>query len=141
MKSQFLTYVIILFIIVSCQSKNLYKKDKDLSIIFGSGGGFTGATEQYELSGRGSLIKVGIPGDTTKLPSMSKSQKRYLRQLVNSDSLSRISYDTYANMTSFMYVKVKGQQVYSFHWNGDSKVLPAPLFSLDSFLNTLVKKS
>jgi hypothetical protein len=124
---------------LSCKSGDVYKRDKDLSIIFGSGGGFTGATEQYEINGKGSLIKVSLPGDTTKLPSISKSQRRYLRQLVNSDSLSRISYNTYANMTSFIYVKVKDKPLYSFHWNGESKSLQAPLFALDSFLNTLVK--
>lgn len=125
--------------IISCKSGDIYKNDKDHSIIFGSGGGFTGATEQYEINGKGSLIKVSLPGDTTLLPSISKSQRQYLRQLVNSDSLSRISFNNYANMTSFIYVKVKEKSVYSFHWNGESKSLPAPLFALDSFLNTLVK--
>jgi hypothetical protein len=140
MKTGYLLLVTIFSLqIISCRSGDVYKKDKDLSIIFGSGGGFTGASEQYEINGKGSLIKVSLPGDTTKLPSISKSQRQYLRQLVNSDSLSRISYNTYANMTSFIYIRVKEKPLYSFHWNGESKYLQAPLFALDSFLNTLVK--
>jgi hypothetical protein len=99
---------------LSCKSGDVYKKDKDLSIIFGSGGGFTGATEQYEINGKGSLIKVSLPGDTALLPSISKSQREYLRQLVNSDSLSRISYNTYANMTSFIYGRLKKSQFIVF---------------------------
>jgi hypothetical protein len=140
MKTVYLLLVTIFSLqIISCRSGDVYKKDKDLSIIFGSGGGFTGASEQYEINGKGSFIKVSLPGDTTKLPSISKSQRQYLRQLVNSDSLSRISYNTYANMTSFIYIRVKEKPLYSFHWNGESKYLQAPLFALDSFLNTLVK--
>ena len=131
--------LISLFITISCSTKSLYKKQSDLHIVFGNGGGFTGATEQYEIIGKGEILKISIPGDTIRLGKISTKQKDYLRTLVNSDSLSRIGFNNYANMTSFIYVKVKGKSVYGFHWNYDNSNLPHPLFKLDSFLNTLVK--
>jgi hypothetical protein len=128
-----------LLIMGSCSTKSVYKKQSDLHIIYGSGGGFSGATIQYEIVGNGNVLKISIPGDTTKLGKITNQQKGYLRTLINSDSLSRISYNQYANMTSFLYVKVKDKSLYSFHWNNDRTSLPQPLFQLDSFLNTLVK--
>jgi hypothetical protein len=131
--------LISIFITISCSTKSLYKKQSDLHIIFGSGGGFTGATEQYEIIEKGEILKISLPGDTIPLGKISTKQKDYLRTLVNSDSLSRIGFSNYANMTSFIYVKVKGKSVYGFHWNYDRSNLPHPLFKLDSFLNILVK--
>jgi len=131
--------LISLFITISCSTKSLYKKQSDLHIIFGSGGGFTGATEQYEIIDKGEILKISLPGDTIPLGKISTKQKDYLRTLINSDSLSRIGFSNYANMTSFIYVKVKGKSVYGFHWNYDRSNLPHPLFKLDSFLNILVK--
>jgi hypothetical protein len=131
--------LISIFITISCSTKSLYKKQSDLHIIFGSGGGFTGATEQYEIIDKGEILKISLPGDTIPLGKISTKQKDYLRTLINSDSLSRIGFSNYANMTSFIYVKVKGKSVYGFHWNYDRSNLPQPLFKLDSFLNILVK--
>lgn len=131
--------LISLFITIPCSTKSLYKKQSDLHIIFGSGGGFTGATEQYEIIDKGEILKISLPGDTIPLGKISTKQKDYLRTLINSDSLSRIGFSNYANMTSFIYVKVKGKSVYGFHWNYDRSNLPHPLFKLDSFLNILVK--
>jgi hypothetical protein len=138
MKPSIAILISILFI-CSCHSKSLYKKQSDLHVIFGSGGGFTGATEQHELLGKGELLKISISGDTTHLGKISKQQKRYLSTLINSDSLSKISYNNYANMTSFIYIKVKDNSVYSFHWSSNPSTFPRPLYQLDSFLNTLVK--
>jgi len=131
--------LISIFITISCSTKSLYKKQSDLHIIFGSGGGFTGATEQYEIINKGEILKISLPGDTIPLGKISTKQKDYLRTLINSDSLSRIGFSNYANITSFIYVKVKGKSVYGFHWNYERSNLPYPLFKLDSFLNTLVK--
>jgi hypothetical protein len=131
--------LVLLFIIGSCSTKSVYKKQSDLHIIYGSGGGFTGATVQYEIVGKGDILKISIPGDTIKLGKITNQQKSYLRTLINSDSLSRISYNHYANMTSFLYIKVKDRSLYSFQWNNDRTYLPQPLFQLDSFLNSLVK--
>jgi hypothetical protein len=134
------TLVICLLVCFSaCHKKRVYQKQSDLHVIFGSGGGFTGATEQYEIVGKGDILKIGIPGDTTYLGRLSHTQKRYLRSLIQADSLNKISYNNYANMTSFLYIKVKDESVYSFHWNSNPSTLPGPLFQLDSFLNTLVK--
>ena len=131
--------LISIFITISCSTKSLYKKQSDLHIIFGSGGGFTGATEQYEIINKGEILKISLPGDTIPLGKISTKQKDYLRTLINSDSLSRIGFSNYANITSFIYVKVKGKSVYGFHWNYERSNVPYPLFKLDSFLNTLVK--
>ena len=134
-----LAFLSAILFISSCHTKSVYKKQSDLHVIFGSGGGFTGATEQYEIVGKGEILKISIPGDTTRLGKMSSQQKRYLRSLINADSLNKISYNNYANMTSFLYIKVKDQSVYNFHWSSSPSTLPHPLMQLDSFLNTLVK--
>ena len=131
--------LLVLFVMGSCSIKSLYKKQYDLHIIYGSGGGFTGATVQYEIVGKGDILKISIPGDTIKLGKITNQQKGYLRTLINSDSLSKITYNNYANMTSFLYVNVKDKSLYGFHWNSDTRHLPQPLFQLDSFLNSLVK--
>ena len=97
--------LILLFITSACSIKSLYKKQSDLHIVFGNGGGFTGATEQYEIIGKGEILKISMPGDTIRFGKISTKQKDYLRTLVNSDSLSRIGFNNYANMAFFYYFR------------------------------------
>ena len=93
---------------VACGTSKVSRdRYKDLHVIYGLGGGFTGAIEQYEVNSKGDLYRISIPGDTTYLGRLSHTQKRYLRSLIQADSLNKISYNNYANMTSFLYIKVK----------------------------------
>ena len=63
-----------------------------------------------------------------RLGKISTKQKDYLRTLINSDSLRRVGLNNYANMTSFIYVKVKGKSVDDFDWNYDNSNLPHQVF-------------
>lgn len=125
---------------VACGTSKVSRdRYKDLHVIYGSGGGFTGAVEQYEIDSSNALYRISIPGDTTFLKTISKSQRKELRRLIQLDTLNKLSYNLGANMSSFLYVWSKAGSLHSFQWNISDKQLPKPLFQLDSFLNTLNK--
>lgn len=130
--------LIFLIVMSACGSSKLNRgKYKDWHIIYGTGGGFTGAIEQYEINSRGVLYRISIPGDTTFLKTISKGQRKELKRLIQSDTLGKLSYNTAANMSSFLYVRSKRGLLHNFQWNMTEQQLPQPLFQLDSFLNTL----
>ncbi len=120
-------------------SKSSREKLKDWHVIYGTGGGFTGAIEQYEVDSKGDLYRISIPGDTTFLKTISKAQRKELKRLIQSDTLGKLSYNNAANMSSFLYVRSKKGSLQNFQWNISEQQLPQPLFRLDSFLKTLNK--
>lgn len=128
----------VLALIVACGTPKASRdRYKDLHVIYGSGGGFTGAVEQYEIDSRNALYRISIPGDTTYLKTISRSQRKELKRLIQSDTFYRLSYNLGANMSSFLYIRSKAGLLQSFQWNISDKQLPKPLFQLDSFLKTL----
>lgn len=124
----------------SCKTKKTETAEVPVLVEFGSGGGFTGEIISYRIGSKGELYKFSsLNKDSSVIKNLSNTQQTFLRSLVNMDTLSKISLDKYGNMTSFIELKKNGSSIKSFHWETGNTVLPKPLNTLDSFLNTLIK--
>src|SRR5574343_312240 len=135
-----ISFLLFLIVMSACNSsKSSREKYKDWHVIYGSGGGFTGAIEQYEVNSKGNLYRISIPGDTTFLKTISKTQRKELKRLIQSDTLGKLRYNNASNMSYFLYVRSKTGSLHNFQWNISEQQLPQPLFQLDSFLKTLNK--
>lgn len=134
-----LLIVVSLLVFIGCKSKKRDSKDS-ISVEFGSGGGFTGETISYRIDSKGEMFKLSsLNKDSSLHKNLSNSQQNFLKSLVNADTLTKISLEKYGNMTSFIDLKKGGTTFKSFHWETGNTLLPKPLGTLDSFLNTLIK--
>ncbi len=133
-------FVACFLVLVSCKTKKIENSEAPIVVEFGSGGGFTGETISYRIESKGELYKFGsLNKDSSLIKSISSTQQTYLKSLVNADTLSKINLDKFGNMTSFINLKKNGKSFKSFHWETGNTILPQPLNTLDSFLNTLIK--
>ena len=75
-------YFLISFVVLcSCSASKVVSQVQ--SIKFGSGGGFTGAVNEYELEANGSLSVIA-KGDTSQLKVVSKEQMEKILSLAES---------------------------------------------------------
>ena len=99
--------ILILAILLSacCSNKDLKEFSKN-QIIFGSGGGFTGATDLYALDYKGQLQKYNsLSKETIDLPAIpAKEAKGYFRSFLE-HGFDTLEYSSPGNMTYFIGYK------------------------------------
>lgn len=75
-------------------------------ISFGKGGGFTGMTEQYILTGKAEVFKV-MNGERTELSRINRQELRSLTQQIGDINFQDIKMAETGNMTYFIEVNAK----------------------------------
>ena len=106
------------------------------SIKFGSGGGFTGAVNQYELEANGSLSVIA-KGDTSQLKVVSKEQMEKILSLA--ESVKTIKMNEPKNMYQFIEINYKQEDPYRWVWGLGRQDLPSELNELFETLTNLTK--
>ena len=92
--------------LLSCGGSKKISNKADEQILFGNGGGFTGAEISYSLSLNGELNKIGIGKDkNTSLKMLHK--KTTERIFEKAKALKDYHYNTPDNMNCFIEIKSK----------------------------------
>ncbi len=102
----------------------VYKKyAESLSVSFGSGGGFTGAVDEFILSGNGQLKSIkSFSKDTIVLKSLSSKEIKKIFKMLETKSMDNIKLETPGNMTSFIYFSKAGKITHKYQWPEGSSV-------------------
>jgi len=124
---------IILFVFQSCSgSKNSQKINHQLkySIVYGSGGGFTGFRSGKYIDSLGVIYKwEGITfskAQKVKIDSLSKSQIKKINDFLIKNPLENYSSNESGNSTIFLTLKASGKEIkFSWNENASSSKVPA----------------
>ena len=128
-------YFLISFVVLcSCSASKVVSQVQ--SIKFGSGGGFTGAVNQYELEANGSLSVIA-KGDTSQLKVVSKEQMEKILSLA--ESVKTIKMNEPKNMYQFIEINYKQEDPYRWVWGLGRQDLPSELNELFETLTNLTK--
>lgn len=93
------------------------KTSEPLSISFGSGGGFTGAVDEYILSEKGQLKKVsGLNHDTLILKTISRSEVKPFFDAIKSPEFKKIQLNETGNMTWFIHYYKGSKLIRTYRW-------------------------
>jgi hypothetical protein len=113
-----------------------YKKyAESLSVSFGSGGGFTGAVDEFILNGNGALKSIKpFTKDTILLKTLAKKDLKTIFKTLESKSLSKIKLDSPGNMTNFITFSKAGKIVQKYQWSQGTTV-PNEINQLFTLLN------
>jgi len=101
-----------------------YKKYAEaLSVSFGSGGGFTGAVDEFILNGNGTLktIKPFVK-DTVLLKTLSFKDTKAIFKKLESKSFSNLKLDAPGNMTNFITFSKAGKVLQKYQWSQGATV-------------------
>lgn len=140
-------FILILVIgtaLASCKSTSKAPSEIDKPtfpiIIFGQGGGFTGATERYSLNQRGELAKISV-SDTIILSTLDETMTNKVFSKLDSICLENKAFDEPGNMTYFLEKNTQDGKNNSFKWGSVSFNTPKSISSLHQDLMKLVYKA
>lgn len=113
-----------------------YKKyAESLSVNFGSGGGFTGAVDEYILYGNGALKSIKpFAKDTVLLRKLSTKDTKAIFKMLESKAVSSIKLDSPGNMTNFIIFSKAGKPLQKYQW-AQGAVVPKEISGLFTLLN------
>jgi len=96
------------FLTLSCATqKNRPDSIRGITeISFGKGGGFTGLTEEYVITGKAEVFKIAN-GVRTKINQVTKSDVRKISKKIEEMKFRDIKLSDTGNMTYFIEVKTK----------------------------------
>ena len=131
-------FTTIIILITGCKLLAYHKHAESLSVSFGSGGGFTGAVNEYILDGKGILKTVKpFSKDTVILKTIEKKVVKNIFKTLESKELKNISLDLPGNMTNFIRFYDKGKEIKSYQWPQGSDT-PKELTELYKLLNNQI---
>ncbi len=130
-----LSLTLLLFILTTCTSRSRQQPPgaKDFTVIFGSGGGFTGMAGGYIVHSSGKVEKwSGQYFRHDKVEAMgtvvaSKTLKP-LQEMFDTEAFTQWSYQETGNMTTRVWC-ISGQDTTIVSWNGTApgKEVPQPI--------------
>lgn len=121
----------------SCKQLAYRKHIMDMSISFGSQGGFTGAKDEYILKGKGDVLQVKSFGeDTIRLKTIEKEELKKVFKMAESREAMSISLDTPGNLTNFISLYNGRSLVKSWRW-AEGTEIPEEIKKLYTALNKL----
>lgn len=124
-----------MLVLSGCKILAYKKYAESLSVNFGSGGGFTGAVDEYILNGTGALKSIKPFGkDTLTLKTLSKKDTKIIFKMLESKAISTIQLDAPGNMTNFMTFSKAGKIVRKYQWAQGASV-PKEINDLFILLN------
>ena len=112
-----------LLVLAGCKILAYKKYAEALSVSFGSGGGFTGAVDEFILYGNGTLKSIKpFSKDTLLLKTLAKKDIKKIFKTLESKSLNKIKLDAPGNMTNFITFSKAGKIIQKFQWSQGTTV-------------------
>jgi len=133
----FFMFILLIFSLYNCNQRHYTSSTlPEEQLIFGDGGGFTGAVTEYMLLKNGQLFRVnGMQGDTTEVAKIEKSAAKQLLQEAEALQLEKMDIQKPGNMYYFVGVRDK-DETHKITW-GDSSYTIAP--TVQSFYKKLME--
>lgn len=126
-------------ILISCRFLSYKSYSKDLSISFGSGGGFTGEINEYILEGNGNLfLHKSLSNDTILLKNIEYKNIKNILKLSESNEIQLSNLKETGNMTNFIKIYKNGNQLKAISWPQEKTDLDLPIKVLNSKLYSLL---
>jgi len=135
LKNIFLISAVIILFSGSCKIIAYKKYAQKLNISFGSGGGFTGAYDEFLLNGKGQLSSIKpFSNDTSLLKTIDKKDFKNVFKTLESKLLQKIELNQVGNMNTFIKLYKNNQLIKSFQWADGA----TPSTELKELYNTLI---
>lgn len=119
MKTSFLLIFALLAIACSTQNKQNGSASKFTEISFGSGGGFTGATNTYLLKANREVFKLNN-AEFIKINKISKADFRNVSETINKINFYSLEYSDKGNITYFIEIKSADSQ-HKITWSDNTE--------------------
>ena len=122
-----------IFILTSCNSTKKLKEFSNNDLIFGSGGGITGMTNEYVLHYEGAIEKINsLTKEVSQLKSISEKESKSLFQEYLKNGFDTLDYSVPGNMSYFIGFK-NDSLTKKITWGGDGE----PPLKVKDFYNNL----
>lgn len=133
-------YLVLFGFITNCASVKLAGPEKKL--IYGSGGGFTGAVVTYSLSSFGKLSRINMKGEIDTTYHLKLKKKQLLQLFNQSDKLKNtyMGFKNPGNMYKFIYLSGELNGNPDYMWGQDKFTAPIAVTDLYDALMKLVPK-
>ena len=121
-KTYFLALAIVIF--GGCTSTKKLKDFSDNNIIFGSGGGIAGITNEYVLHYNGKIEKINsITKDVSQIENVSRQQSKKIFQQFLDNGLDTLEYSVPGNMSYFVGFR-NDSLTKKITWGGEGETPP-----------------
>ncbi len=144
-----LSLTLLLSIFTTCTSKSRHQPPgaKDFTVIFGSGGGFTGMADGYIIHSNGKIEKwSGQYFRRDKVETMgtvaASEILKPLKEMFDTGAFAQWSYQETGNMTTRVWC-ISGQDTIVVSWNGTEpgKEVPQPIRDFHADLMKIVESA
>lgn len=136
MKLSLLQIGLVLFLFSFCNcNKHAYSADKlpDEQLLFGEGGGFTGAVTTYMLLQNGQLFRVNsMQGDTTEIAKVEKKSAKMLLKEAKEMEFNKMNIQEPGNVYYFVGLR-DGKETYKATWGN-------PEYTIDPKIQSFYKR-
>jgi len=110
-----------------------------MSISFGSGGGFTGAYNEFILNGKGNLSSIkAFTSDTSLIKKIDNKTLKKIFKALESKAIKNTTLNQSGNMNSFIKFYSNNKLIHSYQW-ADGAIPPQEIKDLYQTLNTLTQ--
>jgi len=101
-----LFFMVFCFLTLSCSTvKNRPESVRGITeISFGKGGGFTGMTDEYIITGKAEVLKI-VNGERTSINQLRKKDVREISKRIDEMKFKDLKLSDRGNMTYFIEVK------------------------------------
>jgi hypothetical protein len=138
----------LLFLLFFCAchstSREQVPSEKDFTIIFGSGGGFTGMAEGYIIRSNGKIEKWSgryfRHDKVDAFGTVSQKALKPVRQMFDTKAFAKWSYQQTGNMTTRLWC-ISGKDTTTVSWSGlePDKDVPQPIQDFYSKLKQTIE--
>jgi uncharacterized lipoprotein YajG len=115
-----LLFVFTIFLFTGCTPSQKLQNFSKSNLIFGSGGGITGATNEYTLKYDGVINKLNsLTNETTQVTTISAKDAKALFRDFLSKGLDTLNFSVPGNMSQFIGFK-NDSITHKIIWGGDT---------------------
>ena len=121
------------------QPKKMEKKIQyDFSILFGSGGGFTGMYDDYVLKPNGKLYKLDEENPDQLLKTIEEEELELIFSKTKKLSLETLEVNEPGNITNYLGIKGQGKE-HKIVWGNPGVPIPDNVMEVYTKLNELLR--
>jgi hypothetical protein len=132
--------LILIVLMVSCSTPKQFADNKDLTITFGSQGGFTGQDIYYKLDVDGKLWKFrGIQNDSSLLKQLKKGKTNKVFKQAFKLGMDTLKFQRPGNMNNYIEInstKIQNKIVWEQGSDGINDVVPNYFNNLNNLVNS-----
>lgn len=131
--------LVLTFVFVGCSSQEKLAKYKDVEIIFGNGGGYTGQEITYSLSSDGTLKMTDrLKNETVEITKLKANKTLELFEKLSELNIAGLEFNKPGNMYSFIQ-ETKDGKSQKIVWGDGQEMPPKAILDYYQLLNSYIK--